>query len=95
MHQMHRHWTYLFLFTDIDECEIGACVQNCINFNGGYNCSCFEGYALNSNDGRCEGKPAIVPDFLQTLMSVRLGLVFRTVLTSMVATIAPALRVMP
>ena len=53
--------SFLCIIIDVDECEMGACVQNCINFNGGYNCSCFEGYAFNSKDGKCDGKTETIP----------------------------------
>ncbi|XP_028412377.1 uncharacterized protein LOC114535195 [Dendronephthya gigantea] len=35
---------------DINECEGSDCEQNCINYPGGYNCSCYTGYRVNRND---------------------------------------------
>lgn len=33
---------------DVDECKIfGKCSQKCLNFIGGFKCSCFEGYQLS------------------------------------------------
>ena len=61
---------------DINECEMedGLCDQECVNSDGGFFCSCFNGYRMVG--GVCEGKTGIVnskkkyPNLLQTLMSV-------------------------
>ena len=39
-------------FTDIDECNMGACVSNgvCTNTEGSYQCDCNEGFFLNSSN---------------------------------------------
>ena len=46
------------LFVDIDECSEGnsGCSQVCTNEPGDYNCSCFNGYILLSDNYTCEGK---------------------------------------
>ena len=48
-----------FLFyvtTDINECaNSNPCEQNCINTDGGYNCSCKNGYTLNEDGYSCNG----------------------------------------
>ena len=44
--------------SDIDECvssDGGGCEQNCINLQGSYECSCQQGYALESNGISCDG----------------------------------------
>ena len=47
-----------YLMTDFDECSLNnprrACDQMCFNTNGGFSCSCEEGYVL-ANDRFCEG----------------------------------------
>ena len=35
--------------------ENGGCQHVCQNTDGGYRCSCHNGYVLNSNDHDCEG----------------------------------------
>lgn len=42
---------------DIDECSDNAtaCDQLCVNTDGGFFCSCFEGYRL-IGENHCEGK---------------------------------------
>ena len=39
----------LILFTDIDECELGYCEQQCNNTIGSYYCTCREGYYLGND----------------------------------------------
>ena len=42
---------------DINECaynnNLGSCSQRCINLNGGYKCSCFNGFKLSPNRHDC------------------------------------------
>lgn len=47
----------LLLLSDINECSYsrGGCSQLCINFPGGYNCSCLQGYTLKSDKKSCQG----------------------------------------
>lgn len=40
--------------TDIDECEIGHCEQECRNFNGSFECSCMNGFTLNQDNISCD-----------------------------------------
>jgi len=40
---------------DIDECASSPCDHNCTNFDGGFICSCDEGYELNENQQSCDG----------------------------------------
>ena len=45
------------LFADVNECEDSDCQQACINYPGGYNCSCYNGYRTNATDYKhCDGK---------------------------------------
>uniref|UniRef100_A0A182JP89 Uncharacterized protein n=1 Tax=Anopheles christyi TaxID=43041 RepID=A0A182JP89_9DIPT len=40
---------------DLNECQTadnGGCSQSCLNFEGGYRCSCYEGYELVESDRR-------------------------------------------
>ncbi|XP_041774174.1 fibrillin-2 isoform X3 [Anopheles merus] len=39
---------------DVNECERdnGGCSQSCLNYEGGYRCSCYEGYELVESDRR-------------------------------------------
>jgi len=41
---------------DIDECAMnkGGCEQNCTNINGGFKCSCDNGYTLNTDELSCD-----------------------------------------
>ena len=44
--------------SDIDECALdnGGCDHTCINDQGSYECTCNEGYLLNTEDGTtCTG----------------------------------------
>ena len=45
----------LILFTDIDECDLGICEQDCNNTNGSYYCTCREGYYLGNDNRSCFG----------------------------------------
>ncbi len=40
---------------DIDECVVsnGGCSQNCINLEGGYECSCRQGFTLQLDNKTC------------------------------------------
>lgn len=44
--------------SDIDECESGeaCCAQFCINYLGGYECSCQEGFQISADGCGCNGK---------------------------------------
>lgn len=49
---------FLFVWTDIDECQNGpVCQQNaeCVNTAGSYRCDCKPGYRFTST-GRCTGE---------------------------------------
>ena len=51
--------SYFTIPTDHDECagNIHGCHQGCVNYPGGYNCSCKSGYRLNTSDFKsCDGK---------------------------------------
>ena len=43
---------------DINECTSnnGNCEHICINTNGSYSCSCYNGYSLDMNRKNCTGK---------------------------------------
>ena len=49
---------FFFFFSDIDECLEGTskCNQYCHNSDGGYFCSCQQGYTLDSDKHTCVGK---------------------------------------
>ena len=48
-----------YFLSDVDECmELnGGCHQICINTEGSFNCSCNEGFELQSDMITCQGKP--------------------------------------
>ena len=53
----------MFIFTDIDECTTGdpkctaeSHTEECINFDGGYNCTCREGYEQQADGQTCAGE---------------------------------------
>jgi len=44
-------------YSDVDECELDLCQQNCQNTAGDYVCSCNEGFVLHSSDKhQCVGQ---------------------------------------
>lgn len=44
-------------FSDFDECSVyGTCSQSCTNTNGGYACSCVEGYLPQPDNRSCKAK---------------------------------------
>ena len=48
----------LFYYTDFDECDGegsgNACEQGCVNYPGGFNCTCLDGFEL-VNNAQCRG----------------------------------------
>ena len=49
----------LYMYTvDINECSEGlsSCNQICINTVEGYNCDCYFGFALSSDNHTCQGQ---------------------------------------
>ena len=54
---------YHFLYiTDIDECASGngGCGGECTNTEGSFSCSCRDGFTLNSDGRRCDGKRPVI-----------------------------------
>ena len=52
---------FLFSFfpSDVDECaafDLNSCDQICNNTDGGYVCSCVDGYNLDADNFTCNGK---------------------------------------
>lgn len=47
---------YIVYFVDVNECDevLDTCDQLCINIPGSYNCSCRQGYTLNSSSNACD-----------------------------------------
>ena len=45
------------IFADINECNEsnGGCSHYCINTEGSFECSCSDGYVLDSNGANCSG----------------------------------------
>ena len=43
---------------DVDECltDNGGCTQTCNNIDGSYQCSCWDGYQLDSDNHTCTGQ---------------------------------------
>ncbi|KAJ8307562.1 hypothetical protein KUTeg_015646 [Tegillarca granosa] len=39
--------------TDVDECKMNLCQQNCSNSDGSYTCHCYNGYTLNEDKKTC------------------------------------------
>ncbi len=58
--------------TDINECLEDPCEQICTDLEGGYECSCREGYQLLSG-GRCTGENRKKTDHLQLAIEVYCG----------------------
>ena len=44
-------------FLDIDECDdtYHGCHHTCLNTNGSYVCSCYNGFILSEDERSCEG----------------------------------------
>ena len=43
-------------FTDVDECTGAvACSQGCVNEDGGFRCTCWQGYLLDQDGTTCNG----------------------------------------
>ena len=51
-------WLIIFSFTDIDECLFanGGCEDQCLNFNGSFQCQCREDSFLENDGVSCRGK---------------------------------------
>ena len=45
------------IFADIDECAEGTsgCQHICTNYDGGFDCSCYSGYEINTDLKTCRG----------------------------------------
>ena len=54
---------------DVNECVEGShrCSQNCSNTDGSYECSCMDGYQLNSNGYSCNGMITVVKPLILVL----------------------------
>ena len=54
--------TLCIVVIDVDECASsnGGCEQVCSNRDGSYECSCRDGFLLNSNGMTCRGKTAML-----------------------------------
>ena len=62
------------LFADVNECEDSDCQHACINYPGGYNCSCYNGYRTNATDYKhCDGKRTN----LYVLFKTRVGVFYQ------------------
>ena len=44
--------------SDVDECALNqnVCEQQCINKEGGYECTCWPGFMYDTTSGKCVGK---------------------------------------
>ena len=57
-----RLYTIVFFRLDVDECVLGLddcdyeSLANCINYPGGFNCTCKTGYTGSGKNGTCKGK---------------------------------------
>lgn len=72
---------FFVLLSDINECRYsrGGCDQLCNNFPGGYNCSCLQGYTLQSDKKSCQGTYTSVE--YPALMNTRGGMTNSTPMT--------------
>lgn len=43
-------------FSDVDECDLGVCSQDCNNTVGSFICGCYIGYELNADRVSCTRK---------------------------------------
>lgn len=59
MHELHLRDETICCFcgSDFDECSVyGTCSQSCTNTDGGYTCSCVEGYLPQPDNRSCKAK---------------------------------------
>ncbi len=56
----------LYILSDINECSSlnGDCHQVCSNTIGGFDCSCYEGYTINTDNRTCQGTITAVINLL-------------------------------
>ena len=50
-----HHLSDLLYCLDINECGTGVCPQYCTNSEGGFQCSCYDGYQLSTDKISCVG----------------------------------------
>ncbi len=58
MHASHcNNYCYMILNTrtDIAECDLNLCEQNCTEKQGTYDCFCIDGYTLGNDSHSCLG----------------------------------------
>ena len=52
--------TFVSISTDVDECDlnIDTCdeFEDCVNTDGGYDCTCAEGFDWSENEQKCTGE---------------------------------------
>ena len=67
---------WMFIFTDTDECadNTDSCSQNCSDTLGSYQCVCFDGYTLDSDQHTCNGSHFVLYLWLKLNM-LYLGLI--------------------
>ena len=53
--------TYLHPLADVDECSEGThnCTAECMNTQGGFQCSCSSGYQLSEDEATCKGRDRV------------------------------------
>ena len=58
MHNLYVYTGVNLMETDVNECFVDThgCAHNCHNTEGAHNCSCDEGYMLNSDGRNCDGE---------------------------------------
>ena len=58
------------LLSDINECDEGIddCDHNCTNTEGSFDCSCMNGYKLDSDQSNCTGKYSITCAFIGVIV---------------------------
>jgi len=72
---LNNFFFFLFFLSDKDECQtrdLNSCVQRCDNTDGGYVCSCVDGYELDADGFTCNGKLRLQEASCATLQSFRL-----------------------
>lgn len=53
----HNYYYIRYIDIDSDECLVnnGGCDQECNNYEGGYSCTCEEGFRLDDDNVTCKG----------------------------------------
>ena len=63
---------YLHPLADVDECSEGThnCTAECMNTQGGFQCSCSSGYQLSEDGATCKGREVCEHTYVHKYMLI-------------------------